>query len=84
MLIYAPYCSLINLLFYFSELYFVLLFPANMTNLKLYKQKKLMGAARARCGEQSASKRDLLSIQTRTLKRKKVDIVKASHVVSKT
>lgn len=53
-----------------------------MTNLKLSEQKKLVAEARARRGDQSASKSDLMGIQTRALKRKKLDVSKVAFVTS--
>lgn len=60
----------------------VLFISSNMTNLKLSEQKKLVAEARARRGDQSASKSDLMGIQTRALKRKKLDVSKVAFVTS--
>lgn len=76
---YAFYYPLIILFFYVSDL--CSFFPADMTNLKLSEQKKLMVEVRVRHGEYSTSKSDMLGIHTCTLKRKKMDTIKASHVV---
>lgn len=73
---------MILLAFIFVDFYLGPLFSAKMTNLKLSKQKKLMTKARARRGDQSNSKSDLTGIQTRALKRKKVDIIKEVFIIS--
>lgn len=73
---------MILLAFLFIDFFFDPFFSAKMTNLKLSKQKKLMAEPRARCGNQSASKCDLTSIQTQTLKRRKMDVAKAILVIS--
>lgn len=53
-----------------------------MTNLKFSKQKKLMAEARGSRRERLASKRDLMGIQTQTLKRKNLDAIKVAPIVS--
>lgn len=55
-----------------------------MKNLKLSKQNKLILEARAGHQEKSGSERNLSGIQTWTLKRKNMHVVKATPIILET
>lgn len=69
-----PLCSFYGFSFFF--------YSAKMTNVNLKEQRKLMGEARARQGEQSSLKSDQVDIQTRAPKKRKIDAKRASPGIS--